>query len=447
MADAKIGLTNNNLAQKDPNFRSLEEKWDMVDTLWGGTDEMRAAGARYLPKAENESDVDYTNRIKHSTLFNYYRQAVANTVHYLTSQDVEFANLSEEFEDFFNNVDLEGRDMDQFSNDVLINSINHGVTYVLVDYTAKETSSAYSEYNRPYWVNIKATQMMSFQSTRWRCGEVLSYVRFTETINDDSFDPVTVTSAESFSATQFSDQIREYYLDFGDVEDIDDAIPTVMWRIWRRVQERDPHTGVLTNNWQIWDQGTMEGAERIPLVPVYANRIGFYLGEPVFFDLAELNVRHWQSYSDQANLLHYARFPILFAKGVDNYDEQGRPIQIEIGANTVQHTNNVNADIKFVEHSGKAVDSGWADINKLEEQMRQFSADPFVSRNGNVTATESLIAATKTSARVRSIGRRYETALSQLMSLTAYYYDSENIPVPTINLDIFKYNPNQDNRD
>jgi hypothetical protein len=47
-----------------------------------------------------------------------------------------------------------------------------------------------------------------------------------------------------------------------------------------------------------------------------ALRCAFGDGEPPLLDLAYLNVKHWQSQSDQDNILHIARVPILALIGV-----------------------------------------------------------------------------------------------------------------------------------
>lgn len=411
---------------RDANFRSLESKWHMVDALWEGTDGMRAAGELYLPRAAAEKPVDYAGRLKHSVLFNYYKESVLNTVLHITSQDIEFVGTTPEIEEFFENVDLEGRDIDQFTSDVLTSAIQYGISYVLVDFTATDinsqfdTTSNLSGTDRPYWVGISIPQVLSFKSQRIGGAEVLTYFKFKETSTNDANDPSDLNSQETFTGTQYSDQIREYFLDVSSP-----LAPVVRWKVWRRSNQS-------TENWVLVGEGVMEGVERIPIVPVYSNRISFYMGSPTFSNLAELNVRHWQSYSDQSNLLHYARFPILFAKGIDTTDENGLPRVIEIGANTVQYTSNPQAELMFVEHTGSAVESGWRDLTKLEEQMSLLTPDPLSQQSGTMTATQAQLEATKALNLIQSISRRYETALTQLLALTALFYGSQIIPTPVI---------------
>jgi hypothetical protein len=102
---------------------------------------------------------------------------------------------------------------------------------------------------------------------------------------------------------------------------------------------------------------------------------------PPLLDLAFLNVKHWQSQSDQDNILHVARVPILAIIGADEDD------QIKIGQQAVKVP--LNGDIKFVEHTGKAIEAGHDSLEKLELQMIQTGAELLVMKPGQRTATES----------------------------------------------------------
>ncbi len=61
-------------------------------------------------------------------------------------------------------------------------------------------------------------------------------------------------------------------------------------------------------------------------------------------DLAYINIMHWQSQSDQDNILHVARAPILFGKGIP----EGTVVKIGVDSEII--CNAEGADFKFVEH-------------------------------------------------------------------------------------------------
>jgi hypothetical protein len=64
-------------------------------------------------------------------------------------------------------------------------------------------------------------------------------------------------------------------------------------------------------------------AAYIPFVPLYGWR-RLHVGISPLRDLAYLNVKHWQSQSDQDTILHVARVPILALIGGDETDRDHR---------------------------------------------------------------------------------------------------------------------------
>lgn len=63
---------------KSAAVTAMEEDWDKVDALIGGTKTMRAAGERWLPKFPGESQKSWDYRVKTSTLYNAMGRTVKN---------------------------------------------------------------------------------------------------------------------------------------------------------------------------------------------------------------------------------------------------------------------------------------------------------------------------------------------------------------------------------
>ena len=53
-------------------------------------------------------------------------------------------------------------------------------------------------------------------------------------------------------------------------------------------------------------------------------------GTPPLLNLGLLNIKHWQSQSEQDNILHVARVPLLVAYGLDRNEE------LTVGASTLR---------------------------------------------------------------------------------------------------------------
>jgi hypothetical protein len=121
----------------------------------------------------------------------------------------------------------------------------------------------------------------------------------------------------------------------------------------------------------------------IPFVPCYGLRKGFMVARPPMLELAHLNVKHWQSQSDQDALLHVARVPILAMSGIDDDN-----FTLTIGSSMAVKLPGTGAQLFYVEHSGSAIGAGKEALTDLKDEMRQAGAELLVLSQGPVTATE-----------------------------------------------------------
>ena len=84
------------------------------------------------------------------------------------------------------------------------------------------------------------------------------------------------------------------------------------WRTYREVESVNGK-----KSWQPHDEG-LTSLDVIPLATFYTKRTGFMMATPPLLELAYMNVKHWQSQSDQDNILHVARVPMLMISGIDD---------------------------------------------------------------------------------------------------------------------------------
>jgi len=145
------------------------------------------------------------------------------------------------------------------------------------------------------------------------------------------------------------------------------------WRLYKN-EENDEYNVV--------EEG-INSLGKVPLVTGYSNMTGFLTAEPPLMDLAETNLAHFQSDSDQRSILHMGRTATLFAKGF-NEDESNK---IALGPHQIISTNNPEADVKFVEVAGNAIKAGREDLQDLKEEMVMLGLQPFYRRSGTQTAT------------------------------------------------------------
>lgn len=375
-----------NVATVLPIVAEMQARAELPNTLMGGTEAMRRAGTKYLPKMPLEEEQDYTDRLNASVLKPHFSETVDDFAAKPFEEPIAFGEgVPKQVQDWCKNVDLTGQDLTAFSRALLHKALVDGVTFVLVDHpkVPKGLSKAEEERigARPYLAHVPLANLIYWRSSKVGDRQVLTHLRIRET--------VTVPKGEW--GDEVIEQIR--------------VIDPGMVRVFRYNAE--------TKAWaMVTDLSGPVTLKEVAFVPIYTGRIGFMAATPPLEGLAHLNVAHWQSASDQRNILHVARVPFLFMKGI----EAPKPgEQRPVGAHHGIFSPHPEADVKFVEHSGKAIEAGRQDLKDLEEAMRQISGE--LISTVRKTATESEIDSGQACSWLKAQVLGMEAALSEALRL------------------------------
>ncbi|WKN20823.1 DUF4055 domain-containing protein [Azotobacter vinelandii] len=324
-------MSNNDPSQTIPAVDAMREDWAVVAPLMGGTKAMRAAGKLLLPQYPAEDDDTYKTRLSLSTLLPAYAETVSNMTSRVFSEPLQLGDdVLPAIAELCTDVDRAGNDLNSWAVEWFKTGLSHGLCHALVDYPPTENLRTRADEIaagvRPYAVLIKPEQVLGWRSE----GGQLTQVRYIESLEepDGEFGVACVQ------------QIR--VLELG------------AWRIYRRLDNGGA--------WTLHDEGT-NSLSRIPWVTFYTGRTGLMTAKPPLLELAHLNVKHWQSQSDQDNLLHVARVPLLF---IFTNDEQ---FQLVISAGSATRMPE-GGDAKYVEHTGAAIEAGRQSLQDLIDEMR-----------------------------------------------------------------------------
>lgn len=338
----------------------MSEDYPIITALLGGTRAMRKAGSTYLPQWPKEDDDAYASRVKTATLF----PAFGRTCEVLTgkpfSKPVTFDDdVPPRIKEWSDDIDLQGHNLHAFAAAVCFHSISYGLCGILVDFPTAEGLRTKADEAaagvRPYFVHIHAQSILGWRAERIKGVQTLTQLRFLEVVSvpDGDFGEAEI------------EQVRVLY--------------PGMWQVWRESEKADASG---KKDWILHSEGATT-LKKIPFVPVYGRRTGYMQAVPPLVELAHMNVEHWQSKSDQQTILHVARIPILFAKMLgDN--------PITVGAASAVKSENEHGDLKFVEHSGEAIEAGSKELAALEDRMRQVGAELLVIKPGNMTVAHTM---------------------------------------------------------
>lgn len=349
-------------------YSAMSEGWALPAALMGGTRAMRKAGEDFLPKEPKESERAYDRRLKRSVLLNEYARNIRILSGYVFAKPPEFkagddeVTLTDDMQEIVDDVDRDGTPLSEFAQAVFEAGTAKGLCHILVDMPMNSGDGSLASQKalglRPYFVLIQPEALIGWQTKSVNGQTLLTGIRYKTTREDDS--------------EQVIEQIRHRYLLIAD-----NGVTTGSEEQVYEQQKND--AGGF--KWTAVGDPIRLTAKEITLASFFADRTGFMTSRPPFEDLAWMNLRWWQSYSDQTNILHVARVPILFGKNMTTKEGAEQ----EIGANAMI-TGDDGSELKWVEHTGRAVGAGRQDILDIEERMQRLSVETYMKRLNTATA-------------------------------------------------------------
>lgn len=379
---------NNPVAQLTSCQAECENKRELPRTLMRGTEAMRAAGKQYLPQFPAESEPGWRARLKSTTLFPGFRDAVELATSLIFRREVEEGEgVPTDAEEWLDDIDLTGRDVTQFAKDVFTDALTCGISYILVDYPRVPEGATLKDEKelaaRPYFVHIKAEQVLGWRVRVINGRPVLIQFRYKECLMVPDGD----------YGEKEQEQIRV----------LEPGLVTVFIKTDKDEWVMDPEASGATTLLEV------------PVVPVYTGRCAPFEGHPPLLDLAWKNVEHWQSSSDQRNILHVARVPLLTLIGADN--------DVTVGSKNALILP-MGADAKFTEHSGAAIEAGRIDLETLVREMQHMAGR--MLDTGNVkTALEAGVESTQAMSRIQAWALGLQASLNQAWELAGEWIGQE----------------------
>lgn len=374
-----------------PAVDAMDVYWSVITPLMGGTLAMRATPS-LLPKYPAEDDDVYKARLKLSTLLPAYSETVGNMTSRVFAEPLQLGDdVPDAIKELASNIDNANNDINAWSVDFFRQGLSHGLCHAFVDHQQAAGVRTQAEEKaagvRPYVILVKPEQVRG-----WRVKNgVLTQIRYSEMIEEEDGD---------FN-TKCIEQIR--------------VLEPGKWTTYRK-----PEKG---GEWVLHDEGT-NNLKVIPWVTFYTGRTGFMTAKPPLLELAHLNIKHWQSQSDQDNILHVIRVPILVRIGIQAvYDAQGKTVPPEFKVGTGALTDlPANGDMKYVEHTGKAVDAGRQALLDLIDEMRMAGAKLLTpDKSATKTATQAEEEAAQDLSPLSRMANHFADCLAQLLQFMADY--------------------------
>lgn len=384
-----------NVSVKNTEVAELHKSLAVIEALLGGTKAMRKAGKTYLFQQKLESDEAYKARLERATLYPALSETLSQMCGRVFFKPISTTAVNEQIQqDYLPDIDLEGNNLDVFASQWFYAGLAYGVSFVLVDYTKvgdiKTLADEKALGARPYFVHIKPQSVLGFKTERINGKPQLTQFRYKESVieDDGEFGQKTVEQINVYELGKLR-KFRQTDAGFTEIETI-----------------------------ELKAKG--KTLDFIPIVPFITKKSEhFLLGEPPLLELAFLNVKHYQSQSDQDCILNTARVPLL---GIFSDVEMQ---QIAIGGSAIQVP--TGSDIKYIEHSGQSIQAGLDSLKELESQMRVAGAKLLDKTVLAMTDSQAREEQGKEISLLRLYANRFEDALDLALEYLGRWVGIENV--------------------
>lgn len=394
-------MSKKNVASPCLAYERMSGRWVLIHDLLGGTATMRRAGNRWLHKEEAEEEPLYYARLNRSILFEALGETIEELVSRPFAHGIIIVGLPEDLIYLVSDVDGTGKSFDMLAKEILRDLITYGVAHIFVDYSISDLAATKAEEKesgvRVFLSRISPPELIGWQTEERGKDIVIKQIRISET--------------KTVSDGEYNDK-EELYIR---------VINEDTWELHVKRQEK-------------WIQESFGSHSfgSIPLVSTYDNMEGMLEAKPPLEPLAWLNLAHWQSSSDQRHILRLSRFGIIFGKGFSKKDIAEGVI---IGPAKAIFTPAAEADMKYVEPTGKAMESGLADLEDLEMKMAKMGLRPYEKNMKQSTATGKKVDESRNISKLQAWIRDVERLLTSALQKACEWRSIE--PPEDLNVDIY----------
>lgn len=397
--------------------------------VWGGTETLLAKSETYLPKFEKEKPAAYERRKKNARLRrNMFRQAVERVTGRIFEVPVKLNDPSENGKLIADDADLRGNSLDRIARNLYRDSLKLGMRHIFVEYpkvNAKNLAEERAANPRPYLIELEPEQVI-------RCYE-----------DDNGFKTHIAWTTATIA---WDAELGEEKLDLRIHERFaDPANPAAhRARIWIRQAQRQSALGgqarpVMTTalpkaqgkySWEIEEEYQISGPNKIMLHTLYAERESLMVGRTPLTEVKDLTIEHFQVASDYRNCLRHVLFPILTATGVEQKDIG----DMVLGPDSVLGSSKADAKFSYLEHTGKAIEAGYKDLESLEQRAEAY-AGRLTKATGDVKATTEAIGAAEVSSFAKDLAMSLQDVLQAILDDCGLWTGEDSLGRVEVNMD------------
>lgn len=386
--------------------KAMRDDWKMIADTLAGAKRIRQGGTTYLPQYPAESLAEYQRRLASTPWRPEFEDALRSIVAKPFANEVAFqGDVSEQMKALAEDIDGRGNNLNAFARSVFSDGVALGMAGILVDYPAMSPGMTLAQERasgaRPYWVPIRADEILALYTENVGGQEIVSHLRLIETVVErDGYGEKAVTRVRVFEPGR--------------------------WELW----ESDGKNNMAMVG---------EGVVTLPYVPFAmfwaGERSGPQYVRPPLLNLAGMQIELYQALSRQDEILTFAGSPMLAAKGLARPDDG----EMAVGPKRVLFAppgaDGVQTGWEFIQPAAANITEIRAHVESIVADMRRLGMQPMLPKTGGVSATASAVDAAKAHSAVEAWAVALKDTLEQAFVYTAQWLKANEAPEVHVHTD------------
>lgn len=388
-----------------PQVQQSIPLWKTIDDVSDGIIGITRNPEVYLIKEDGETQKSYDSRLQKATWIDAFNDTIDGLSGLVFKKPIVYNDdIPTQLNASIENADMQGNHFDIIIQNLFDTALRKGIGFFLVDMPkgqAKNRAEEIQQNIRPYYTIIQPENVTSWK-TETRQGQiVLTQVKIREfTEKDVQGNEYATEPVERYRILEIG-KFKVINVDKDDVETIEDEGDT--------------------------------GLDFIPFGGLNLNVEGYFVTKPPFYDLAKLNIGHYQIFTDSRHSAHIASVPMLKLLGFQ--DDEAK--SMVISANKAIRSTASEAKVEWLDYDGGGVAVNESLMNKLEEKMNDMGLS-VITGTKELTATEVNISTTQKQSKLNTYVRALKDSVELMLQMGARFYNKSTGGTVSFDADILK---------
>jgi hypothetical protein len=330
-----------------PDYDLNTAAWMRVRDIVAGDDAIKAAGVRYLPRLDGQSDDEYEAYKARAAFFNATARTADGFVGLIFRREPtvklpdRVSGVAGALRVFAEDVDLMGTSLYTFSKNVVNEAITLGRAGTLVDWEGQGEQ-------RAYVVRYVAEQIINWRVDRLAGRNVLTMVALREDANgDDGGDEFTRQTTEQIRVLKLVPMPSSATTDSSGGT----AVPAMQYVV--EIWQQRPGKSKRKPEWVLIETRTpLRLGKPLSLIPFvfHGPRHSLpHVDKLPLADIIAVNLDHYRLDADYKHGLHFTALPTAWVSGFD------KSATLRIGSSTAWVSESADARAGFLEFKGEGL--------------------------------------------------------------------------------------------